>query len=322
MAATEQLYAAWQEQQLHKDAAQLHELEREKAETELRRQAAQTAFEREQALKAVIEQKRQELALVQVRERSDHEARTLRRKRSAQQARDAERHAVTAAWAPSASHSAHSYLRQADISSNSKSAQALDDDELGSSRHKQQHDVAADRTRSTARVASPPASALNDSLGDALAQQRQQQQQQQHRKDAAPTVASSAQATTRYSAASLSDSNRPAVRDTVSHSEFSSSSLHRATAATNSVLAVHVTAEPLSRRSSARSVKALSPPRDTAVHTTAATAAVAHKYHDEVCVTLPVFSKLHIPHAYDAFGLTMTDCSAVYLGVYNTTGRV
>ena len=56
-----------QEQQLHRKASQLGAIEEERFETEKRRRAARSRFEQEQALAAVVSERRRRLAAERVR---------------------------------------------------------------------------------------------------------------------------------------------------------------------------------------------------------------------------------------------------------------
>ncbi|KAG5190731.1 hypothetical protein JKP88DRAFT_352578 [Tribonema minus] len=82
-------YPTWHEEQLHKEASRLQELERDKLEVEVRRQSAREAFEREQALRVELERKRHELAAAQIREKLEEQQRRLQRHRL-----DAESHSL------------------------------------------------------------------------------------------------------------------------------------------------------------------------------------------------------------------------------------
>lgn len=67
----EQLFPAWRDEQLRKDAAELHMLEGETLKSTLRRQAAKEAFETQQAVREALERKKRDLAVAQMREHTD-----------------------------------------------------------------------------------------------------------------------------------------------------------------------------------------------------------------------------------------------------------
>ncbi|CAM9478233.1 unnamed protein product [Discosporangium mesarthrocarpum] len=88
LSVAERMYPTWQEGKMQQSVAEIHSLEKERFLTDLRRQAATESFEQESRLRIAVEEKRNQLKAVQVREHNELVERELLRERMAAQAKD------------------------------------------------------------------------------------------------------------------------------------------------------------------------------------------------------------------------------------------